>query len=298
MCKSRKTSYEPFSDRKDLSATECDNEGEILEINPALAQKDSEAFQTENETVDCFKRNQQSSENESFTAMPFHYNGSTPDRCDTNTDITRKESGSLDMCPVSLERKTLSSGVSVFVRKRSGQFSPRSGQFSPLTGFSKQEQLDTNQTNVSTVFVNSSHDAEFKVPSSPAPRLSPKVSSPVVNGSVTSAVNQNGFDFDGSKPLVGLPEVGDKIAYKVLELSNSCTPEVSGYKVAEVLSVDDKQMLELKNLYQSNNEDKQLTKFHVEIEDDNEILTNTENNPDVVTLHYSSLLETKKLASD
>jgi hypothetical protein len=29
--------------------------------------------------------------------------------------------------------------------------------------------------------------------------------------------------------------------------------------------------------------DKQLTKFHVEIEDDNEILTNTENNPDVVS---------------
>ena len=45
-------------------------------------------------------------------------------------------------------------------------------------------------------------------------------------------------NFADLPPLQGTPRIGDKIGYKILELSFDYTPEISDYKEAEVLSFD------------------------------------------------------------
>ena len=45
-------------------------------------------------------------------------------------------------------------------------------------------------------------------------------------------------DYSTCIPLAGAPRVGDRIAYKTLELSLSYTPEMSDFKEAQVISFD------------------------------------------------------------
>ncbi|XP_045213574.2 uncharacterized protein LOC123564235 [Mercenaria mercenaria] len=297
LCKSRKTPKTVINSGTEFSETEDGAQDKIEKTETAVreetkidesvyAQNDSQFLQ--NGTCEDLQQNEQPSQNDSFTAVPFNYADSSEER---SNDNTTNSSFAKETSPVTLERKTLSNGVSVFVRQRA---SPGSR----FRGLSKQEQLDTKVTNVSTIFVTT-QEPEFKVPSSPAPRqkLSPKPCLPEVKDSLTGTNNLQGVELSSCKPLVGTPKAGDTIAYKVLEISANCTPEVSDFRIAKVLSIDDNQMLELKNVFKPDNSDKQVTKFHVEIEDDNEILTNTESLADIVTLHLSSLLEPRIVAS-
>lgn len=76
-----------------------------------------------------------------------------------------------------------------------------------------------------------------------------------------SAVFQNGVESRVSKPdyssmplLAAPPQVGQRIAFKLLELTENYTPEVSDYKEAKILSVDpiSKQIeLELQTSFQA-----------------------------------------------
>ncbi|CAA3006092.1 Hypothetical predicted protein [Olea europaea subsp. europaea] len=51
-------------------------------------------------------------------------------------------------------------------------------------------------------------------------------------------LSDEGIDFDKLPPLVDVPKEGDLIAYRILELSSSWTPELSSYRVGKVSWVD------------------------------------------------------------
>eukprot|EP00794_Sanderia_malayensis_P008117 gene8117-8986_t len=73
-------------------------------------------------------------------------------------------------------------------------------------------------------------------------------------------------------PLYGTPMPGDKIAYKILELSFDYTPVVSNYKEAEVLSFDDKKSIAKLCLSEESlpkqHEDASLRKFELPLDED------------------------------
>ncbi|XP_064646654.1 coilin-like [Lineus longissimus] len=83
----------------------------------------------------------------------------------------------------------------------------------------KEEQLNSSYTNCSYVYEYPAHEdmqeeePELKLESEPK-------------------------DYSGFPLSEGLPKQGDKIAYKVLELSETYTPEVSSYKECEILVAD------------------------------------------------------------
>lgn len=304
-----------------------------LDVDVTGDYKQQNAFTSCNEEnhLDTLEYNEELPQNESYTATPYR-NGNHESSFSTHTgddsfpynSDTSGNYSDVNTAPLSLERKTLSSGVAVFVRPR---------RSTGCRELSKQEQLNTTATNVSRIYVNPPVQ-NFKVPTRPAPRqhqsprpgLDSSVTTPSCNGEIDSAVPSSSSeqnlrssfqsptsvisesnlttlgkihvpendltDFSSLKPLTGVPKSGDIIAYKVLEISASCTPEVSQYKVAKVISVDDSQMIQLQNI---NSSEAHKNKFHVEIEDDDEILTNTDTQLEVC-LHYSSLLEPKVLS--
>jgi coilin len=57
-------------------------------------------------------------------------------------------------------------------------------------------------------------------------------------GEVVTEETTSSRDYSGLPALLGAPRIGDTIAFKVLELSTNCTPEISDYKEAEVVEYD------------------------------------------------------------
>lgn len=97
-----------------------------------------------------FEKNGQSELSDSFTAVPFNYGESSGQGTKETRQNNTQGSELSKASPVTLERKTLTNGVSVFVRQR-----PSPG--SRFRELSKQEQLDTTVTNVSTIFMVSAY---------------------------------------------------------------------------------------------------------------------------------------------
>lgn len=46
------------------------------------------------------------------------------------------------------------------------------------------------------------------------------------------------YDFEALEPLRGAPRVGDKLAFQILEISSSFTPEISSYKTGAIVEFD------------------------------------------------------------
>lgn len=82
----------------------------------------------------------------SYTAVPLNYGESSDQGIKEARHNNTQGSEISKASPVTLERKTLTNGVSVFVRQR-----PNPG--SRFRELSKQEQLDTTVTNISTIFM-------------------------------------------------------------------------------------------------------------------------------------------------
>ncbi|KAH3737958.1 hypothetical protein DPMN_044556, partial [Dreissena polymorpha] len=236
--------------------------------------------------------------------------------------------------PVKLTQVTLGNGAALFTRQRAAR--------PPNNELSKEQQLNDNAYNKSTIFKNdrkgnpvepespchfpatrtaqslctpenvwkvpdkkannnsamqefmhalvSPFASEMHVPSgSPVPVKSNNNPQSLVNTDV--GVDTNAANFYKLPPLVGIPSVGDKIVYKILEISASCTPEVSDFKVAIVTKVNDNQMIELHNQQQT--QGNVINKFHVEMEDEDAILTNFQQPQDIACLHVSSLLDAR-----
>ncbi|KAL4240303.1 hypothetical protein ACF0H5_001096 [Mactra antiquata] len=190
-----------------------------------------------------------------------------------------------------LMRKTLSNGVSVFTRHRS----PRN-TFIELT---KEAQLRSSNTNVSVIFKNPEPtNFNSSQSQSPAPKPCLRDTSHVTEESSETNLNCTSWENKNLEtyPLLQkCPKTGEIIAYKILEISTNLTPEVSSYKVAKVLNCGKDEMLELKNLLHPMT-GIQNDKFHVHLENEDEILTNV-NDSDLVVLHFSSLLETRILST-
>ena len=96
--------------------------------------------------------------------------------------------------------------------------------------------------------------------------------------------------YDALTPLQGAPRVGDKIAFKVLEMSLSYTPEISDYKEAAVQEVDKKGIVTLLLADQSKSRkmgDGTLTR-KFELESDSEHEDN-----DTLEIHWKQLIDSK-----
>ncbi|XP_052791236.1 uncharacterized protein LOC128225205 isoform X2 [Mya arenaria] len=266
--------------------------------------------------------------NISANTEPWHYTNmnsralydsvkKTPDQPENDnftSQLTSPPESSISPAgPTILTKVTLTSGASVFKRVRTPV---RSKPVSKVWEMSKDEQINTIATNHSTIFQNSpaTFSTSLKAETITPTRKEPDgpVTNPAQSGYNGQSVGPGGIDLQGipsglsgvqdgllndlsdqvlSKlpPVVGMPDVGDKIAYKILEMSANCTPEVSEYKVGEVSRVDAGQMLEIHNITQQT--DVVPNKFHVEMEYEDEILTNSAQPPDVAYLHLSSLLD-------
>ena len=96
--------------------------------------------------------------------------------------------------------------------------------------------------------------------------------------------------YDALAPLQGAPRVGDRIAFKVLEMSLSYTPEISDYKEAAVQEVDKKGIVTLLLADQSKSRkmgDGTLTR-KFELESDSEHEDN-----DTLEIHWKQLIDSK-----
>ncbi|PON64280.1 Coilin [Parasponia andersonii] len=70
-------------------------------------------------------------------------------------------------------------------------------------------------------------------------KLNPESSDVLVNVEEPSTVNVH-VDFDKLKPCTAMPQIGDKVAYRLVELSASWTPELSSFRVGKVSNYDPK----------------------------------------------------------
>ena len=118
------------------------------------------------------------------------------------------------------------------------------------------------------------------------------------NKKASNNIKNNG-DLDGKynalTPLQGAPRVGDKIAFKILEMSLSYTPEISDYKEALVQGVDNNGIVALLLADQSKGRktgDGTLTR-KFELESDSE---HDDDDDDVLEMHWKDLMDPKLLS--
>ncbi|KAL9956288.1 hypothetical protein ACROYT_G037748 [Oculina patagonica] len=102
-------------------------------------------------------------------------------------------------------------------------------------------------------------------------------------------------DYSACTPLHGPPRSNDKIAYKVLELSASYTPEVSNYKEGTVLNFDPssgaiKIELTKESMKKSQGDGNVTGKFELVYDESEENAENEEEDSEVVVL-WSSMIE-------
>ncbi|XP_028395284.1 coilin-like [Dendronephthya gigantea] len=117
-----------------------------------------------------------------------------------------------------------------------------------------------------------------------------------------ATVNVSEKDFSSYPLLHGPPRVGDTIAFKMIELSQSYTPEISRYKEGKVLSFDSpSQVLKLKltkeSLTKVKGDGHVSSKFEIfdnDIEDE-EVMEEIQ---DEVELQWTSMIETRLVDCD
>lgn len=186
----------------------------------------------------------QADQNQSAGAGDFTYNGQS----------------SFSLEKPNLTQSVLANGVTVFSRPRSRQI--KSNNFREL---SKDEQLSTRLSNRSFILQNTSQsngveDQSFTSMDIPESNLSgiPNIAIPVRR------------DYQKFPLLQGDPNPGDKIAFKILEMSDDYTPEVGDYKEAEIIGFNSSsQMVELK-IIPGFIKERKLGKFDVDFGEDEE----------------------------
>lgn len=127
---------------------------------------------------------------------------------------------------------------------------------------------------------------------------------PASTGGVSETLPVVKRSYDALPDLRGPPRVGDRIAFKLLELSVNCTPEVSSYKEGKVISVSlDTVQIELSKestqQHEEISEESALAKFQLPDSDQSE---DDEANPrkpseveSVIELPLNALLQPKLL---
>lgn len=155
LCKSRKSTETKFHE---LFDNVIPNGNETCELNSIMSDETwtdasvgslNNSYSALNGNNESDIANKQLSPSEYYIARPFQY-AEAPSQYKHEQPSVHDSAGStfpnIETSPVQLEKKMLTNGVSVFVRQRVGHAS----RFKEL---SKQEQLNTRSTNVSTVFV-------------------------------------------------------------------------------------------------------------------------------------------------
>ncbi|XP_063445135.1 coilin-like [Mytilus trossulus] len=179
--------------------------------------------------------------------------------------------------PSVLSTSYLSNGVAVYSRNRRKQ-QQNSKQYPELT---KEDQLNTKLTNVSVILQNTSFDNKQQGNEYPEKETS----------AIYEAVP---VDYSKFPDLIGPPRPGDRLAYKVIELSETYTPEVSDYKEAIVVSyIPATKTVELENQQEGKSKLNMNGKFEVVFEDEENIATETDLK---VFLPLESLIEPKLLS--
>ncbi|XP_033750930.1 coilin-like [Pecten maximus] len=177
------------------------------------------------------------------------------------------------MSQVQLQLVKLANGVPVYTRQRQKRY------FNAFHGkeLSKEQQLNTSLTNKSIIITNDQPTAIQEPDKANCESKS--------EGSLPPPVQ----DYTKFPPLQGTPRQGDKIAYKILELSDSYTPEVSYYKEAVVLNFDhNSQMIEIETK-PGGPDSKPQGKFHLDDDDDHLHIEPK------LSLQWESLMETRLL---
>lgn len=179
--------------------------------------------------------------------------------------------------PSVLSTSYLANGVAVYSRNRRKQ-QQNSKQYTELT---KEDQLNTKLTNVSVILQNTSFDNNEQGNEDPEKETS------VVYEAVP-------LDYSKYPDLIGPPRPGDRLAYKVIELSETYTPEVSDYKEAIVVSYTPAtKTVELDNQQEGKSKLNVNGKFEVVFEDEENIAIETDIK---VCLPLESLIEPKLLS--
>ncbi|XP_061192706.1 coilin-like [Saccostrea echinata] len=198
---------------------------------------------------------------------------------DQTVDLTYSESPSAIDRPT-VTQSVLANGVAVFSRPRSRQI--KSNSFRELT---KEQQLSTKLTNRSFVLQNTSL-SNGKEESAPltCPQRSSSNASPVIAIPVRREYQQ--FPL-----LQGSPNPGDKIAFKMLEMSENYTPEVGDYKEAEVVSFNSSSQIVEMKISPGFNKERTLGKFDVDLNDEE---TDMDSEETMVETHpLTSLMEVR-----
>ncbi|XP_069123884.1 coilin-like [Argopecten irradians] len=186
-----------------------------------------------------------------------------------------KQEDQHDSCGLSgiqLQLTKLASGAPVYTRQRQKRY------FNASYGkeLTKEQQLGTKLVNKSVVIRNDQPTTE----QGPDQTTSERQADLFVPCPVQ--------DYTKFPPLQGTPREGDKIAYKVLELSDSYTPEISRYKEGVVLSFNHTTHVVEIEAKSAGQDSGPQGKFHMNA--DNE---NTESEPKF--LLWNSLMETRLL---
>ncbi|XP_076074374.1 uncharacterized protein LOC143045633 [Mytilus galloprovincialis] len=193
------------------------------------------------------------------------------------TESPQKVSEKIADQPSVLSTSYLSNGVAVYSRNRRKQ-QQNSNQYTELT---KEDQLNTKLTNVSVILQNTSFDKNEQSNEYPEKETS----------AIYEAVP---LDYSKFPDLIGPPRPGDRLAYKVIELSETYTPEVSDYKEAIVVSyIPATKTVELENQQEGKSKLNVNGKFEVVFEDEEQIATETDIK---VFLPLESLIEPKLLS--
>ncbi|CAH1793598.1 unnamed protein product [Owenia fusiformis] len=161
-------------------------------------------------------------------------------------------------------------GVTVFSRQNRRKRSQGNNHFRIL---SKEEQLNTISTNVSMVLQNPIDGAVVSVESALDPEAKDTTESDCATVEKEAPVAEPcpAVDYTKYPILSSPPRDGDTIAYKVMELSETCEPGISDYKVGKVLHVDPLKLLVSIQLNQA--ERKIERRFDMTVEYENVILT-------------------------
>ncbi|XP_062591328.1 coilin-like [Saccostrea cucullata] len=156
-------------------------------------------------------------------------------------------------------QSVLANGVAVFSRPRSRQI--KNNSFRELT---KEQQLSTKLTNRSFVLQNTSL-SNGKVEHESAPVTYPERS--FTNASPVIAIPVR-REYQQFPLLQGNPNPGDKIAFKMLEMSENYTPEVGDYKEAEVLSFNSSSQIVEMKISPGFNKERTSGKFEVDLNEE------------------------------
>ncbi|XP_070185684.1 coilin-like isoform X2 [Littorina saxatilis] len=136
-----------------------------------------------------------------------------------------------EQMPPYVKSRRLANGAMVYTRTPAYGEIDNSG--TPPRELSKQKQLNTVCTNKSTIVQNISQpqtNGNNEGQSNQEPKRD--------NGEMVVTVTPLHRDYSLFPDLTAAPKVGDKIAYKVLELGENYAPGISDYKEAEVLGYE------------------------------------------------------------